>query len=151
MKYTIPAYNGSPDTVGPLVFGDFSHDGSLDILAFTIDSGKACIYHNNGNGAYTSIGHFQAVPAGGAFGSISAVVADFNHDGNLDVAFDHDSQRFVHRGQAANPWIYELEPLRAVARGNGKNPEAVSGSVGKFIFVPGSLPEIAPHPMAPKG
>jgi hypothetical protein len=90
--YQTPLYDGSNDSISALALGDFNHDGSIDIVAFTIDSGKAYVYLNNGAGKFTLSGWFQYAQAGGTVGGVSATVGDFNRDGYLDLAFVFDGQ-----------------------------------------------------------
>lgn len=85
-SYSIPNYNGSADSIGALALGDFTHSGSIDIVAFGIDSGQAYLYHNNGHGVFTLSSSFAYGPSGGNISSVSAVAADFNRDGNFDLA-----------------------------------------------------------------
>lgn len=91
-SYTIPNYNGETDSIANLVMGDFTHDGSLDVIAFAYDSGNAYIYHNNGKGIFTLSGSFAYGPSGGTIGNVFATVADFNRDGNLDLAVIENGQ-----------------------------------------------------------
>ena len=86
VSYGIPNYNGATDSIAGLALGDFYHDGSMDIVALSVDSGKAYIFHNTGSGAFSQSGSFQYVAAGGSVSASSVVGADFNHDGNLDLA-----------------------------------------------------------------
>ena len=86
-SYQVPLYNGSTDVIAQLALGDFNHDGSMDIAAFTFDSGNVYIYLNDGKGSFSLGGKSSYGPSGGAIGSVSAVVADFNHDQLFDLAF----------------------------------------------------------------
>ena len=84
--YQVPLNNGDTDSIAQLAVGDFTHDGNLTIIAFTYDSGNAYLYRNNGQGVLTLQGSFAYAPSDGSVDSVSAAVADYNHDGNLDVA-----------------------------------------------------------------
>jgi len=84
--YQVPLNNGDTDSIAQLAVGDFTHDGNLTIIALTYDSGNAYLYRNNGQGALTLQGAFAYAPSDGSVDSVSAAVADYNHDGNLDVA-----------------------------------------------------------------
>src|SRR5208282_406278 len=69
-----------------IAVGDFNNDGNLDYVVASLNPAIATIMLGSGNGAFT------AVTAGGAPYSVNpypegAVVADFNGDGNLDIAF----------------------------------------------------------------
>src|SRR5580698_10266626 len=86
-SYQVPLYNGSPDVIAQLALGDFNHDGSIDIAAFAVDSGNVYIYLNDGTGTFSLGGTYSFGPAGGTIGSVSATVADFNHDQIYDLAF----------------------------------------------------------------
>ncbi len=69
-----------------IAVGDFNNDGNLDYVVASLNSAIATIMLGSGNGTFT------AVTTGGAPYSVNpnpegAVVADFNGDGNLDIAF----------------------------------------------------------------
>ncbi len=87
VSYQVPLYNGSTDVIAQLALGDFNHDGSMDIAAFTIESGNVYIYLNDGKGSFTLGSQYSFGPSGGTIGSVSAAVADFNHDQLFDLAF----------------------------------------------------------------
>lgn len=97
-SYQVPPYNGSPGSISALALGDFFHTGSIDIVAFTWNSGKAYVYHNNGKGVFTLSGSFVYTSEGQNVGTTSAAVADFNRDGNLDLAFIVSGQLHVFTG-----------------------------------------------------
>ena len=92
VSYQVPLYNGSTDVIAQLALGDFNHDGSMDIAAFTIESGNVYIYLNDGKGSFSLGGTYSYGPSGGTIGSLSAAVADFNHDQLFDLAFIVDGQ-----------------------------------------------------------
>lgn len=92
LSYQVPLYNGSTDVIGQLALGDFNHDGSIDIAAFTIESGNLYIYLNDGKGTF-SLGATQSFgPSGGTVSSVSATIGDFNHDQLTDLAFIVDGR-----------------------------------------------------------
>jgi FG-GAP-like repeat len=91
-SYQVPLYNGSTDVIAQLALGDFNHDGSMDIAAFTIESGNVYIYLNDGKGTFSLGGTYSFGPSGGTIGSVSAAVADFNHDQLFDLAFIVDGR-----------------------------------------------------------
>lgn len=62
------------------VFGDFNHDGLVDI-AVTLDGGEVAIMLNNGNGSFTKS---QVIKVGK--NPTSPVAADFDGDGTIDLA-----------------------------------------------------------------
>ncbi|MGB6264190.1 MAG: FG-GAP-like repeat-containing protein [Candidatus Acidiferrales bacterium] len=81
-----PPYDdfASPQT-GPMAVGDFNHSGHLGLAVAEFQNQAAAILLGNGNGTFSpSSATFANAP--GAY--ISAIAsADFNHDGNLDLAF----------------------------------------------------------------
>jgi FG-GAP-like repeat/FG-GAP repeat len=91
-SYQVPPHNGSTDVIAQLALGDFNHDGSMDIAAFTIESGNVYIYLNDGKGSFSLGGTYSFGPSGGTIGSVSAAVADFNHDQLFDLAFIVDGR-----------------------------------------------------------
>ena len=64
VSYQVPLYNGSTDVIAQLALGDFNHDGSMDIAAFTIESGNVYIYLNDGKGSFTLGGTYSFGPSG---------------------------------------------------------------------------------------
>lgn len=98
VDYTVPLYDGSEDSIAQLALGDFFHDGSIDIVAFTWESGKAYIYRNNGKGVFTLSGSIQFAPGGGTTNTVSITVGDFNRDGNLDLALITNQQLYIWAG-----------------------------------------------------
>ena len=66
--------------------GDVNNDGKQDIIALSNSGNEIDIYLGDGTGTFTALptGSPQIVATG--TGPISLVTADFNHDGNLDMA-----------------------------------------------------------------
>ena len=52
------AYIGSLATnsahFGSAIWGDYDNDGFLDLFV-SVNGGKACLYHNNGDGSFVQI------------------------------------------------------------------------------------------------
>jgi hypothetical protein len=72
-----------------LATGDFNHDGNPDLAAAVecapagcSSGGQLLVAIGNGDGSFQTP---TALPSGGFYAE-SLVVADFNHDGNLDIA-----------------------------------------------------------------
>ncbi len=66
------------------LFSDFNNDGYLDLL-FTRDGGPALLYLNQDGSKFVDRSS-QAGPALEAVSTLNAAAADFNHDGNFDLA-----------------------------------------------------------------
>jgi FG-GAP-like repeat/Abnormal spindle-like microcephaly-assoc'd, ASPM-SPD-2-Hydin len=66
-----------------IALGDFNHDGKLDaaVVDFLTVPGQVAVLLGNGNGTFQAPVYY---PVG--FEPESVAVADFNHDGNLDLA-----------------------------------------------------------------
>jgi hypothetical protein len=80
----IPAVTGAAE---PILTGDFNNDGKLDLALPDFANNAVKILLGNGNGRFQapiSLTETQGVPAHPQ----GLAVADFNHDGNLDLAVD---------------------------------------------------------------
>lgn len=89
---TTPLNQNYPGTYA-LAAGDFNQDGKLDLLVSSQSSG--CIagsrvlldYPGNGDGSFGAPSQLPGTSTCGTNGVPNAVVADFNGDGKLDVAY----------------------------------------------------------------
>jgi hypothetical protein len=79
-------YN-SGNGVGPksVVTGDFNHDGKLDIAIASYGNNSLSILLGNGNGTFQPPVYYPT-GSGSSYGAQSLTAADFNKDGNLDIA-----------------------------------------------------------------
>jgi signal transduction histidine kinase len=67
------------------VFADFDQDGSLDLYAAAL--GRDACFLNDGRGRFRRVYHESPPAAGGSLGySTGAAAADFDRDGDLDLA-----------------------------------------------------------------
>lgn len=80
-----PPYNdfGSP-YIGTLAVGDFNHNGHSGLAIAEYQNEAAVIFEGNGNGTFTSSSAVFAESGGTPMSAVEA--ADFNADGNLDLA-----------------------------------------------------------------
>ncbi len=99
VSYSTPPMTGttSPQSIAALALGDFNHDGSIDVVAFTYDSGNAYVFLNNGKGALTVGSSFNFNPPGQS-GTPAVTVGDFNHDNLLDLAYIENGQLVIKFG-----------------------------------------------------
>src|SRR5215213_748823 len=78
-----------------VITSDFDEDGLVDIFVAN-DSTPNFLYHNNGDGTFKEIGFLSGTALnenGAAQGCMGVTVADYNHDGKLDLFvtnFDDD-------------------------------------------------------------
>ena len=75
--------------VGPLAVGDFNHSGHQGLAVAEFNNEAAAILLGNGNGTF-SLSSAAFANAGGMF-TVAIQAADFNSDGNLDLAFNNQS------------------------------------------------------------
>lgn len=76
-------YGTGGDTVDAMAMGDFNHDGILDIVTFDHNIDSASVLLGIGNGGFQAP-TFVKFPIEADFQA--AIAADFNGDGNLDLA-----------------------------------------------------------------
>ncbi len=77
-----PLFSQGPCAYGQVALGDFNNDGKLDALA--VDSGgDVCIMQGNGDGTFQP---GTLISTGTTNQGQSPIIADFNRDGNLDIA-----------------------------------------------------------------
>lgn len=73
---------------GDLAVGDFNEDGKVDIVGISVGLD---FYEGNGDGTFQLRSHspFDGI------GALRMVVADFNHDGHLDIATANDTSQNI--------------------------------------------------------
>lgn len=86
LTVSFPTAESFPVDANPtaIVVGDFNNDGLPDVAAIGLVGAKVCIMLGNGTGAFQP-GTPLSIGSGTVLG-VSPVVADFNGDGNLDIA-----------------------------------------------------------------
>jgi hypothetical protein len=79
----VVAYPANDASEGNLAVGDFNNDGKADIVVSNGDSfgGGVSVLFGNGDGTFQAPKYITDLPEDGC-----CVVADFNGDGNLDIA-----------------------------------------------------------------
>ena len=114
-------YKVNSNTWTPLTWGDFNHDGKVDI-AVAVPPNQIAVYLGNGDGTFQApITTTLDLPntTWGTFPQSSIVAADFNKDGNVDlvVAGYQGSDYF------AGPWVIYL--LEGDGTGHFNNPTPI--------------------------
>jgi hypothetical protein len=86
MRVVSPPYDdfASP-YVGPIAVGDFNHNGHLGMAVADIEDEAAAILLGNGDGTFSPSS--ATLANAGGFSVNASAAADFNGDGNLDLAF----------------------------------------------------------------
>jgi hypothetical protein len=80
----IVSYENDSVFGGGLSTGDFDNDGYVDLLVITKWGMNILLFHNNGNGTFTEISTSAGLRED-YYSYWTAPVADFNHDGYLDI------------------------------------------------------------------
>lgn len=105
----------------PLTWGDFNHDGKVDI-AVAVPPNQVAVYLGNGDGTFqAAITTTLNLPntTWGTFPQSSIVAADFNKDGNVDlVAAGYEGSNYF-----AGPWVIYL--LEGDGSGRFNNPTPI--------------------------
>jgi len=83
----LPWQGGATPYPGALTVGDFNNSGNLGLAVTEFDNSLAIAFLGNGNGSFTTPSTYLAIPGAS---STSLVAADFNGDGNLDLAAGND-------------------------------------------------------------
>lgn len=80
-------------TVNPsdITYGDFNHDGHVDLVTASLNYNVVSLLTGNGDGTFTSAGSLLA----SANGTSSVIVADFDGNGHDDIAVAAASGPFV--------------------------------------------------------
>jgi len=84
-----PPYDDEPSPyTGPITAGDFNNSGHVDMAVAEIQNEAAVILFGNGDGTFTSSSAAFANAQGMPLTAVEA--ADFNADGNLDLAITNE-------------------------------------------------------------
>lgn len=112
-------------------WGDFDNDGWLDLFVTNDQNGAKFLYLNDGDGTFTKITTSPIIiPDGNSFGVASA---DYNNDGNLDVAIANHSgdENFLYQNNSSNGNNY----INLVLQGTNSNASAL----GTKIFLTATI------------
>ena len=95
------------------VAGDFNNDGNLDFAVASNTTNAAQIFLGNGNGTFTLASTLTTTPTAGAY-SMGMHVADFNGDGNLDLAIlNSDNTVSIFLGNGDGTFTLKSAPVAA--------------------------------------
>jgi FG-GAP-like repeat/Putative Ig domain len=83
----LPWQGGATPYPGALTVGDFNNSGNLGLAVTEFQNSLAIAFLGNGNGSFTTPSTYVAILGRS---SASLVSADFNGDGNLDLAAGND-------------------------------------------------------------
>jgi FG-GAP-like repeat/Bacterial Ig-like domain (group 3) len=113
---SIPSFTQSSTAVGlapaAIAVGDFNGDGKLDMAVADAKGNSVTILLGNGNGTFTR--DSSAIPGTVALSTpISVVAADFNDDGNLDLAVLNRGSNTVTILQGAGNGTFTLKSTHA--------------------------------------
>ena len=87
ISFKTTTLSGGSPSVNGIVAGDFNKDGKMDIVVVNPGIDSFSYLEGLGNGTFAAPVTFSASASGAGPGAI--VAADFNNDGNLDVAIVH--------------------------------------------------------------
>ncbi len=119
-----PVSNDGGDSHGS-TWGDFDNDGWLDLFVTNDQNGAKFLYLNDGDGTFTKITTSPLIiPDGNSFGVASA---DFNNDGNLDLAIANHSgdENFLYQNNNSNGNNY----INLVLQGTNSNASALGTKI----------------------
>ncbi len=95
------------------VAGDFNNDGNLDFAVASNATNTAQCFLGNGDGTFTLASTLTTTPAAGA-SSMGIHVADFNGDGNLDLAIlNSDNTVSIYLGNGDGTFTLKSSPVAA--------------------------------------
>jgi hypothetical protein len=80
----------SNPTYGNPIWGDFDHDGQLDVFVSNHASAPS-LFHNNGSGTFTDLRPLSGIPADGD--RHGAAWGDYDNDGKLDLFITDGAER----------------------------------------------------------
>lgn len=114
-------YKVNANTWVPLAWGDFNHDGKLDI-AVVVPPAQVVVFPGNGDGTFqapiTTTLDLPDTTFGNTFQS-SIVAADFDHDGKIDLV----TAAYEGSDYFAGPW--EIYLLHGDGTGHFTNPTGI--------------------------
>lgn len=86
-RFDAPDYASTPNTNSMVMAADFNNDGRLDMVTGNVSNNTVLIHLQDVNGNFVPAPVFSIVVGGGPNqGPGSVATADFNNDGNVDIA-----------------------------------------------------------------
>jgi hypothetical protein len=106
-------------------WADYDNDGFLDLFLTSFESGKNTLFHNNGDGTFTSVATGSIVNDTGV-GSLAGLWFDYDSDGFLDLyVLNNNSSRdataanfLYHNNSNSNAWL-KVKLIGTLSNRNG--------------------------------
>jgi hypothetical protein len=128
VAYAIPA-GYSPVCIAP---GDYNNDGKVDLAVPLDGTDEIAVYLGNGNGTFQSpILSTVNLPNGDTFNDAGCAAADFNGDGDIDLAAWGNDEAYVFKGEGNGSFNATAHPVTST-NGNGGTGDWPQLLVGDF-------------------
>ena len=115
------------ESYASVALADYDNDGDLDVFITTVYEGDApVLYRNNGGWSFTDVTVAEGL--GSLLGTYQAAWADFDNDGDMDLAAE--GMLWVNQGNSNN-W------LKVHLQGDGTNVNAAAIGAQARITLPG--------------
>jgi hypothetical protein len=109
VTYTLPGSSTIPNCIAA---ADYNNDGNVDLAVPLLNTNQVAVYLGNGDGTFKSpVISTIDLPSGYVFSSAGCAAADFNADGDIDLA------AWTNYGQNSSSAVTEIYVLKG--EGNG--------------------------------